>query len=85
MGDQSELAQRVNALKAPDLLTQGIHLSKEESQKCVETVRMIRERGFAILPRFLERDVVARVCREMKPIFDLTTSREITSASGVRR
>ena len=85
MDDQTELAQRVNALKAPDLLTQGIHLSKEESQRCVETVRMIKERGFAILPRFLERDVVARVCREMKPIFDLTTSREITSGSGVRR
>ena len=85
MDDQTELARRVNALQAPGLLTQGLQLSKEESQSCVETVGAIKERGFAILPRFLESDLVARVCRELEPIFDMTTIREITSSSGVRR
>ena len=74
--DKREYIMRVESLKPPTPLTDGIELSEEDSSLVKRLVADVATSGFAILPGFLSPERLKRIRKEMAPIFEMTGNRD---------
>ena len=77
--DFDQYRKRVESLKAPDDLTAGITLTAEQAEQVASAAGEVEEKGFAIVPGFLDPERLQRVCEEIEPIFARTGTRDASS------
>lgn len=81
----SNLVTRVEALRKPRTLTQGIELSEHDNQRLETAVSEVQQRGYSILHDFLSADHLQQIRHDMASIFGQTTSRKLPSSPGRQR
>ncbi|MEQ9450195.1 MAG: phytanoyl-CoA dioxygenase family protein [Pseudomonadales bacterium] len=79
-------AQRVAALRAPPLLTEGIELTAPEAELVARAVADVAAQGYAIVENFLDSRQLEQTQQALAPIFEQTTTRTLpASGSGTSR
>ncbi len=74
--DKQAYVERVESLKAPLPLTDGIDLTTEAARRVQRIVSEVASNGYAILTDFLTPEALEKTRQEMAHIFEMTGSRD---------
>ena len=74
--DKDEYVARVESLRPSVALTQDLILSSGQQDTVDRAVLDVKRDGYAIVANFLDANTLARVQRDMAPIFEMTTERD---------
>ena len=74
--DKDEYVARVESLRPNAALTQDLILSSAQQDAVDRAVLEVKQDGYAIVVGFLDADTLARVRKDMAPIFKMTTERD---------
>ena len=74
--DKDEYVARVESLRPNAALTQDLILSSAQQDAVDRAVLRVKQDGYAIVVGFLDADTLARVRKDMAPIFAMTTERD---------
>tara|TARA_B110000014_G_C20115570_1_gene589065 strand:+ start:1644 stop:2519 length:876 start_codon:yes stop_codon:yes gene_type:complete len=77
--------ERVNSLRAPRPLTEGLEIDASDSLRVNKAVQDVERQGFAIIHDFLSEQQLDVICDRMTPIFEMTGTRNAKDARGSHR
>ncbi|MEC9284448.1 MAG: phytanoyl-CoA dioxygenase family protein [Pseudomonadota bacterium] len=77
--------ERVNSLKTPRPLTDGLTLDPSDSARVKHAIREVDQQGFAIVRDFLSEQELSDIRERMASIFELTGTRRAKDSRGSHR
>ena len=77
--------ERVNSLRAPRPLTEGLEIDASDSLRVNKAVQDVERQGFAIIHDFLSEQQLDVICDRMTPIFEMTGTRNAKDSRGSHR
>ena len=77
--------ERVNSLRPPRPLTEGLEVDATNSARVKKAVEDVERQGFAIIQDFLSKQDLDAICEQMTPIFEMTGTRNANDSRGRHR
>ena len=83
--DLVDFIERVNSLKPPRPLTDGLELDQPDSARVKIAIQEVDRQGYSIVRDFLSEQELSDVREQMAPIFELTGNRNAKDSRGSHR
>ena len=80
-----DYVERVNSLRPPRPLTEGLEVDATDSARVKKAVQDVEHQGFAIIQDFLPRQELDAIREQMAPIFEMTGTRNANDSRGSSR